>query len=319
AHPAVMGALSCLDHLRLAASHELALVRGGRSGRAFGGGTAPVRGQRRDAEIETPRGKQTLVPRDENVQTHERHHALDGQRHRHGRRPLLGSKVRRADPARLGDVDGDAVGAAVLHLDVAVALCAAGVAAHAERLVDVVAARRVRGGEPLGGVVEIVDLEAEVMDAGPVLAPLDAGHLVVLELEDGEVDLAVGQVVAAGVRIVDAADLLQSEHVDVELRGRVGILRGQRDVPDLRHGGRLVIYASTPISPRGGGGEKVNVEIAASVKARLAKAYGGGGWVLDPGVYQLPSVDGRAPGGGDYMVMWTRVLAGDDGAGRDVD
>src|SRR5258708_24480143 len=95
--------------------------------------------------------------------------------------------------------------------------------------------------------------------------------------------------------------------------------RMRADVRAARQAGRLVIYASTPISPRGGGVEKVNVEIAASVKARLEKAYGGGVWVLDPGVYQLPSVDGKAPGGGDYMVMWTRVLAGEDGAGPDVD
>jgi len=74
------------------------------------------------------------------------------------------------------------------------------------------------------------------------------------------------------------------------------------DVSAARQAGRLVIYASTPISPRGGGVEKVNVEIAASVKARLEKTYGG-----------------RAPGGGDYMVMFTRVLAGDDGTGRDFD
>jgi hypothetical protein len=97
------------------------------------------------------------------------------------------------------------------------------------------------------------------------------------------------------------------------------IQRIRADLRAARQAGRLVIYASTPISPRGGGVEKVNVEIAASVKARLEKAYGGGVWVLDPGAYQLPGVDGKAPGGGDYMVMWTRVLAGEDGAGRDVD
>jgi len=91
------------------------------------------------------------------------------------------------------------------------------------------------------------------------------------------------------------------------------------DVGAARQAGRLVIYASTPISPRGGGVEKVNIEIAASVKARLEKTYGGGAWVLDPGVYQLPNVGDRAPGGGDYMVMFARVLAGDDGAGRDFD
>ena len=91
------------------------------------------------------------------------------------------------------------------------------------------------------------------------------------------------------------------------------------DVRAARQAGRLVIYASTPISPRGGGVEKVNVEIAASVKARLGKTYGAAAWILDPGVYQMPTVGDKAPGGGEYMVMWTRVLAGDDGAGRDFD
>jgi len=91
------------------------------------------------------------------------------------------------------------------------------------------------------------------------------------------------------------------------------------DVRAARQAGRLIVYASTPISPRGGGLEKVNVEIAAAVKARLEKTLGAGAWVLDPGAYQLTSVDGKAPGGGEYMVMWTRVLGGDDGAGRDID
>ena len=93
----------------------------------------------------------------------------------------------------------------------------------------------------------------------------------------------------------------------------------RQDVRAARQAGRLIIYASTPISPRGGGLEKVNIEIAASVKARLEKAYGGGAWILDPGVYQMPNVGAKSPGGGDYMVMFTRLLAGDDGAGRDFD
>jgi hypothetical protein len=41
--------------------------------------------------------------------------------------------------------------------------------------------------------------------------------------------------------------------------------------------------------------------------------------VLDPGAYQMSKVGDKAPGGGEYMVMWTRVLGGDDGAGRDFD
>ena len=104
---------------------------------------------------------------------------------------------------------------------------------------------------------------------------------------------------------------------DSAIAGQIQKIR--QDVRVARQAGRLVIYASTPISPRGGGIEKVNIEIAAAVKARLEKAFGTGAWVLDPGGYQLPSVGDKAPGGGDYMVMWTRVLAGDDGAGRDFD
>src|SRR5215813_2559625 len=159
-------------------------------------------------------------------------------------RDLLGPEGLRTDPAGLGDVDRHTIGAGVLHLDVAVALGAAVVVpAHAERLVDVVAARRVGGGEPLGGVVEVVDLEAKVVDAGPVLATLGPGDFVVLEFQDGEVDIAIGEVVAARVRIVDTADLLQAEHVDVELGGRIGVLGRNRDVPDLRHGGLLGLGA----------------------------------------------------------------------------
>ena len=93
----------------------------------------------------------------------------------------------------------------------------------------------------------------------------------------------------------------------------------RQDVRAVRQAGRLVVYASTPISPRGGGVEKVNLEIAAAVKTRLERAYGPEAWVLDPGGYQLTNVGDKTPGGGDYMVMWTRVLAGDDGAGRDFD
>jgi len=147
------------------------------------------------------------------------------------------------------------------------------VAAHAERRVDVVAPRRAGVREPLGDVLEAVHLEAEVVDAGPVLAALDAGHRVVLELQDGQVEVAVGEVVAAGVRIVDPADLLHAEHVDVELCRRLGILRGQRDVLDLRHGSS---------SPRGtcriayrGGADRVECPGRTRLRGRRRWATGG--------------------------------------------
>ena len=33
----------------------------------------------------------------------------------------------------------------------------------------------------------------------------------------------------------------------------------------------------------------------------------------------MPKLGDKPPGGGDYMIMYTRVLAGDDGMGRDID
>jgi len=50
-----------------------------------------------------------------------------------------------------------------------------------------------------------------------------------------------------------------------------------------------------------------------------AAAFGAAVWILDPGRYQLPDIAGKPAGGAEYMVMWTAVLAGDDGMGRDFD
>jgi hypothetical protein len=97
------------------------------------------------------------------------------------------------------------------------------------------------------------------------------------------------------------------------------VQRVRQDIRAQMLAGKLIVYASTPISPRGGGHMETNLEIAASVKAKLEKEYGGAVWVLDPGRYQLPDVGGKSPGGADYMVMWTAVLAGEDGMGRDFD
>lgn len=116
---------------------------------------------------------------------------------------------------------------------------------------------------------------------------------------------------AVGIRFCadpsfDQAVAAQSQRIRDEIRAQ-------------RQAGKLVIYASTPISPRGGGHVETNLAIASTVKSRLEKEYGNAVFVLDPGRYQMPDVNGRPPGGAEYMVMWTAVLAGDDGAGRDFD
>jgi hypothetical protein len=104
---------------------------------------------------------------------------------------------------------------------------------------------------------------------------------------------------------------------DPVIRSQVGKIR--KDMKAPRDAGKLLAYSSVPISPRGGGHTDTNVDIAAAVKARLEKEYGGGVWVLNPALYQLPDVAGKAAGGGEYMVMWTTVIAGEDGGGRACD
>src|SRR6266545_5235134 len=98
-------------------------------------------------------------------------------------------RSRRSDPARLRDVEHDSIGAAVLHLDVSVSL----MTTDTERLVDVVAACRTGGPELLRDDFQALDLEADVVDAAEALAAFGARGLVVLEVEDREVDIAVAQ------------------------------------------------------------------------------------------------------------------------------
>lgn len=92
-------------------------------------------------------------------------------------------------------------------------------------------------------------------------------------------------------------------------------LRAQRDK------GKFVAYISVPLTARGGGHEAVNREISLSVKKRLEERYGQGFWALAPGQadYALPDIKGLKPEGGDYLYMWTEILAGEDGKGSDFD
>src|SRR5262245_47529375 len=108
--------------------------------------------------------------------------------------------------------------------------------AHPERLVHVVTALRASRLQPLRDRLEALDLEPDVVDAAPVLAALDSSHRVILEVEDGQVEIAVRQVIAARPRAIDPGDLLHAEDVDVELGGLVDVLGRKGDVLDLWHG-----------------------------------------------------------------------------------
>lgn len=114
--------------------------------------------------------------------------------------------------------------------------------------------------------------------------------------------------------------------VNTELNGLIEErVTGIRKLLAAQHAQRKVIgYISTPLSSLEGGYFGVNADAAADVKARLEKQYGADFlWMLNPGAsHLLPPDDNLLPGnatGADYMWMWTRVLEGPDGLGRDLD
>jgi hypothetical protein len=111
----------------------------------------------------------------------------------------------------------------------------------------------------------------------------------------------------------------------------------RRNIGRARADGKMIVYLSCPISARGGGNHKTNVEIALSVERLLLDKWGERFWILNPAQYQMESDHGEsmmqehadklgidlaglracypkdapAPSGGDYMRMWTKVLVED--------
>jgi hypothetical protein len=85
---------------------------------------------------------------------------------------------------------------------------------------------------------------------------------------------------------------------------------------------KLVAYVSIPLSATGGGYRPLNVEASRFVKRSLEDRYGADHfWALAPGETEneLPSIGGQQPRGGEYLYMWTEILAGEKGTGDDFD
>ena len=81
--------------------------------------------------------------------------------------------------------------------------------------------------------------------------------------------------------------------------------------------GKAIGYLSVPLSGSQGGIFTLNREISAAIKRRVEGRFGTDSlWILDPAV-----TEADIPGAGqkDYMLMWTEVLEGSDGLGRDFD
>jgi hypothetical protein len=89
-----------------------------------------------------------------------------------------------------------------------------------------------------------------------------------------------------------------------------------------REAGKFIVYISIPLTARGGGHEGTNQAISAFTKRRLEAMYGPSKlWALSPGQVEssIPAVGDLKAAGGEYMYMWTQVLAGADGLGKDFD
>lgn len=79
--------------------------------------------------------------------------------------------------------------------------------------------------------------------------------------------------------------------------------------------GKFICYISVPISPMGGGDFRTNNEIAAFIERNVTSIFGQDLWILNPAKYNLP----KSAGGGDYMAIWSDILAGNNGNGEDLD
>jgi hypothetical protein len=103
--------------------------------------------------------------------------------------------------------------------------------------------------------------------------------------------------------------------IEDAISGLRGSLKKQKEA------GKFIAYISIPLSNRGGGYVEVNRQVSEFVKKKLEKLFGPRFYALAPGTVEakLANVDGKKAEGGEYMYMWTEVLAGAKGMAEDFD
>ena len=87
------------------------------------------------------------------------------------------------------------------------------------------------------------------------------------------------------------------------------------EISAKRAAGCFIGYLSVPVSSKSGGDFRTNSDMAAKIAERVQLEFGPKLWLLNPAAYNLP----KSASGGDYMAVWSDVLAGADGAGADFD
>src|SRR5712691_6494067 len=141
-------------------------------------------------------------------------------------------RLRGAHPAGLRYVEHDSVWPAVPDLSVAVLSAPH---ADAEGPVDVLAGDSTGRRQLLRDLLQALDLEPDVVDATPLLAPLHTSYLVVLEMEDRQVNRPIRKEIARHDGAVQLGNLGQAEHFDIK-PGRLLLILGRDcNVLDLRH------------------------------------------------------------------------------------
>jgi hypothetical protein len=82
--------------------------------------------------------------------------------------------------------------------------------------------------------------------------------------------------------------------------------------------GKAIGYLSVPLSGAGGGSFAVNSAIAAATASNVTARLGAqSAWILNPGAEGGDRMNGAS--GADFMYMWTQILEGRNGQGKDFD
>jgi hypothetical protein len=91
------------------------------------------------------------------------------------------------------------------------------------------------------------------------------------------------------------------------------------EIAQAKTDGRFIAYLSVPISPKGGGHFDTNNAIAKATADAIETRFGRRVKVINSAAFNLPTVGERPPGGGEYMAVWSDVIAGRDGKGDEFD
>jgi len=95
------------------------------------------------------------------------------------------------------------------------------------------------------------------------------------------------------------------------------ILKTRENIRKHKDSGKIIAYISTPIGSKGGGDFYTNIEIAKEIKKNLEMRYGNNYfYALNPGEMKIPKVDDISAKDGEYLYLFTEILAGPDGTGN---